>query len=75
MRRAFAHLLLCFAIDAVAEEKPLVPFDLVKMGVRLLQVRRVAVRGETQMVEFRDGRFRMRVQVTPRQTVVIDLNG
>jgi hypothetical protein len=74
MRRAFALLLLFFAIDAVADDKPLVPFDLVKTGVKLLQVRGVTVRGETQTVEFRDGTFRLRVQVTPHQTIVVDLN-
>jgi hypothetical protein len=74
MRRAFALTLLFFAIDAIADEKPLVPFDLVKMGVKLLQVRGVTVRGETRGVEFRDGKFRMRVKVTPHQTVVVDLN-
>ena len=74
MRRPFALLLLLFAIDAVADDRPLVPFELVKMGARLLQVRGVTVRGETRTVEFRDGTFRLRVQVTPHQTVVVDLN-
>lgn len=74
MRRAFALTLLFFAIDAIADDKPLVPFELVKMGARLLQVRGVTVRGETRTVEFRDGTFRLRVQVTPHQTVVVDLN-
>jgi hypothetical protein len=74
MRRTFALLLLLFAIDAVADDKPLVPFELVKMGVKLLQVRGVTVRGETRMVEFCDGMFRLRVQVTPHETVVVDLN-
>ena len=74
MRRAFALLLLFFAIDAVADDKPVVPFDLVKTGVKLLQVRGVTVRGQTRTVEFRDGTFRLRVQVTPHQTVVVDLN-
>jgi len=74
MRRAFALLLLLFAVDSVADEKPIVPFELVKMGVRLLQVRGVTVRGETRTVEFRDGTFRLRVQVKPHQTVVVDLN-
>jgi hypothetical protein len=74
MRRAFALLLLFFAIDAVAGDKPLVPFDLVKTGVKLLQVRGVSVRGEARAVEFRNGTFRLRVQVTPHQTVVVDLN-
>lgn len=74
MRRAFALLLLFFAVDSVAEDKPIVPFELVKMGVKLLQVRGLTVRGETRAVEFRDGTFRLRVQVTPHQTVVVDLN-
>ena len=74
MRRAFALLLLAFAVDAVADDKPLVPFDLVKMGVRLLEIRGITVRGETRTVQFRDGTFRMRVRVTPHQTVVVDLN-
>jgi hypothetical protein len=74
MHRAFALVILFFAIDAVAGDKPLVPFDLVKTGVKLLQVRGVTVRGETRAVEFRDGTFRLRVQVSPHQTVVVDLN-
>jgi hypothetical protein len=74
MRRALALLFLFFTLDAVADEKPLVPFDLVKTGVKLLQIRGVTVRGETRSVEFRDGRFRLRVQVTPHQTVIVDLN-
>jgi len=37
MRRGFAVLLLLFAIDAVAQEKPLVTLDLVKSGMLLLK--------------------------------------
>jgi len=74
MRRASALLLLFFAIDASAGEKPLFPFELVKMGTKLLQVRGVTVRGQTRTVEFRDGTFRLRVPVAPQQTVVVDLN-
>ncbi|HEY3054004.1 MAG TPA: marine proteobacterial sortase target protein [Thermoanaerobaculia bacterium] len=37
MRRAFALLLLTFAVNAVAEEKPLVTLDLVKSGMLLLK--------------------------------------
>jgi len=68
MRRAFAVLLLFLAVDAVADEKPLVSFDLVRAGTRLLKtttrgeptetnvrlrVRGIAVRGEVTQ-RFRD---------------------
>jgi hypothetical protein len=77
MRRAFALLLLFFAIDAAADEKPLVPFDLVKTGVKLLCVRGVSVRDESRQgnrVEYRDGVFRLRIQVRDHTTITVDLD-
>ncbi len=76
MRRAFALLLLFFAIDAAADEKPIVPFDLVKTGVKLLCVRGVSVRDESRRgdrVEYRDGVFRLRFPVRDHTTITVDL--
>ena len=74
MRRAFALLLLFFAFDASAEDKPLVPFEIVKTGVLLLRVRGVSARaenGQQQAVQYRGGVFRLRL---PAGRVSVDLN-